>query len=85
MSVHLLSGLLSSKRRASFIIQLFGFTQKELAEKIGAHHQSVSDVVRGKRKTLWIRIAIAEYLGVSICELWPTEGNGRTPKRQAKS
>ena len=85
MSVHLLSGLLSSKRRASFIIQSFGVTQKELAEKIGAHHQSVSDVVRGKRKTLWIRLAIAEALGVPLSELWPGEGYQRTSKRQTKS
>ena len=48
-------------------------TQKELARRLGVSLPQINMVVNGKRRTLWIRRAIAEELGMKVEDLFHVE------------
>jgi transcriptional regulator with XRE-family HTH domain len=53
-----------------------GVTVSEIARTIGVHSQAVSQVVHGKRRTPFIRRAIADALRISYRSAWGVEDPG---------
>jgi transcriptional regulator with XRE-family HTH domain len=51
--------------------------QTELAKRLGLTLSQVNMVINGKRKTRWIRRAIAKELKMSENDLFPTEEKGK--------
>lgn len=49
-------------------------TGSEIARRIGIHRSAINRVIKGERKTLRLRKAIASELQLKFKELWP-EGN----------
>jgi lambda repressor-like predicted transcriptional regulator len=48
-------------------------TNTEIARECGVSPTMVGHVIKGKRKPLHIRLAIARRLGMDIRDIWPEE------------
>jgi transcriptional regulator with XRE-family HTH domain len=58
--------------------------QTELAKRLGLTLSQVNMVINGKRKTRWIRSAIANELKMSEDDLFPTNEKRTREKEKAK-
>lgn len=54
-------------------------TAVDIAKGCGVHPSFVGHVIAGRVKTLRIRQAIAERLGLQVEDLWPSDTNHSRP------
>ncbi len=61
-----------------------GFSQRELAERVGCHYMTISELERGTQEPAWPLVrALARALGVS-CSAFETDADASpTPQEQA--
>jgi lambda repressor-like predicted transcriptional regulator len=52
-------------------LRMRGYTQARLAEAMGAHPSTVSQVIAGYGKSARLQRAIAEIIGKPQAEIWP--------------
>lgn len=50
-----------------------GKTMKQFAETIGTTRQCIHYVVTGRTRSKKYRMAIADFLGMSVDEIWPDD------------
>lgn len=53
----------------------------EIGRRAGVCRDSISKTIKGEIKSHRLRKAIAEAIGVTVEELWPTNGNGHKPTK----
>ena len=73
------------KKNIGYYLTLRGISQKEFAEKLGVSQSSVTFWVKGKNSPDIETVArICEILGISISDLFGTDGSDRYSEHEKK-
>jgi len=59
---------LSAERDAR--MRIAGFDQKTLADRLNVSPSMISHILSGRRRTLWLRVAIASLIGNDYADFW---------------
>jgi len=61
-----------------------GITQREIARKLGVHHITLSKVLHGHTQSHRIRTAIANEIGLTPAQVWPSLYPGGMPRKPGR-
>jgi transcriptional regulator with XRE-family HTH domain len=67
----------STGRKIRALMALSGITQADIRRNLGVTPAAISLVVSGKKNSKRVKRAIAQALGVTVEELWPSNGHKR--------
>lgn len=56
-----------------------GVNGAQIGRKVGVSRDAISKTIKGEIKAYRLRKAIAETIGVTVEDLWPSNGNGHKP------
>jgi transcriptional regulator with XRE-family HTH domain len=84
MDTYRTTGDIKKKRYIRSLLILQGIEIADIAADVGVTPTMVGNTIAGKRKSIRVRKAVAEALGVPITDLWPEE-NGKISQRRRRS